>query len=57
MIGSVNQPASMSKNVDEYIFAAFKEHVGVYPTPSGIEALRNELAPYVAGKRSRREAP
>jgi uncharacterized protein YdhG (YjbR/CyaY superfamily) len=47
----------MSKNVDEYIFAAFKEHVGVYPTPSGIEALRNELAPYVAGKRSRREAP
>jgi len=33
-------------------FAAFKNHVGLYPTPSGIEAFAEELAPYVGGKGS-----
>jgi uncharacterized protein YdhG (YjbR/CyaY superfamily) len=27
-------------------FAAFKNHLGFYPTPSGIEAFNAELAPY-----------
>lgn len=31
-------------------FAAFKEHVGLYPTPSGLEAFKEELAPYRSGK-------
>jgi len=33
-------------------FAAFKNHVGFYPTPSGTEAFRKELSPYKAGKGS-----
>ena len=31
-------------------FAAFKNHIGFYPAPSGIEALKKDLAPYIAGK-------
>ena len=31
-------------------FAAFKNHIGFYPTPSGIDALGNEVAQYKAGK-------
>jgi uncharacterized protein YdhG (YjbR/CyaY superfamily) len=31
-------------------FAAYKNHIGFYPTPSGIEAFTKELAPYAAGK-------
>jgi uncharacterized protein YdhG (YjbR/CyaY superfamily) len=31
-------------------FAAFKNHIGFYPAPSGIEAFDEELAPYKAGK-------
>jgi uncharacterized protein YdhG (YjbR/CyaY superfamily) len=31
-------------------FAAFKNHIGLYPVPSGIEAFRQELSPYIAGK-------
>jgi uncharacterized protein YdhG (YjbR/CyaY superfamily) len=31
-------------------FAAFKDHIGFYPVPSGIEAFRDELLPYIAGK-------
>ena len=31
-------------------FAAYKNHIGFYPAPSGIEAFRNELAPYIHGK-------
>lgn len=31
-------------------FAAFKNHIGFYPVPSGIEAFKNELAPYIKGK-------
>jgi uncharacterized protein YdhG (YjbR/CyaY superfamily) len=33
-------------------FAGFRAHVGFYPTPSGIEAFRDELAPYPSGKGS-----
>ncbi len=31
-------------------FAAFKNHYGLYPTPSGIKPLENELVPYIYGK-------
>lgn len=33
-------------------FAAFEKHVGFYPTPSGIEAFREELKPYKTAKGS-----
>jgi uncharacterized protein YdhG (YjbR/CyaY superfamily) len=31
-------------------FAAFKRHIGFYPTPSGIEAFRQELTAYPSSK-------
>lgn len=31
-------------------FAAYKKHIGFYPTPSGIEAFKMELSPYEASK-------
>lgn len=33
-------------------FAAFKNHIGFYPIPSGIEAFKNELSPYKSAKGS-----
>lgn len=33
-------------------FAAFKNHIGLYPTPSGIEAFKQELAEYKGAKGS-----
>ena len=33
-------------------FAAFKNHIGFYPTPSGIEAFKKELSGYVGAKGS-----
>jgi len=33
-------------------FAAFKNHIGFYPTPSGTAAFQKELAPYKGGKGS-----
>jgi uncharacterized protein YdhG (YjbR/CyaY superfamily) len=33
-------------------FAAFKNHLGFYPVPSGLEAFEQELAPYKQGKGS-----
>ncbi|MBP1755451.1 MAG: hypothetical protein H6Q59_1849 [Firmicutes bacterium] len=33
-------------------FAAFKKHIGFYPTPSGIEAFQKELAGYKGAKGS-----
>jgi uncharacterized protein YdhG (YjbR/CyaY superfamily) len=31
-------------------FAAYKNHIGFYPTPSGVEAFIAELSPYKTGK-------
>ena len=31
-------------------FAAFKNHIGFFPTPSAIEAFQNELKPYKTSK-------
>jgi len=33
-------------------FAGFARHVGFYPIPTGIEAFKEELAPYKQGKGS-----
>jgi uncharacterized protein YdhG (YjbR/CyaY superfamily) len=33
-------------------FAAFKNHIGFYPTPSGIEAFKKELSQYKGAKGS-----
>jgi uncharacterized protein YdhG (YjbR/CyaY superfamily) len=33
-------------------FAAFKKHIGFYPTPIGIEAFKDELSVYEGGKGS-----
>lgn len=33
-------------------FAAFKNHIGFYPTPSAIEAFKNELSKYDSAKGS-----
>lgn len=33
-------------------FAAYKNHIGFYPVPSGIEHFKAELAPYLGGKGS-----
>jgi len=33
-------------------FSAFKEHIGFYPTPSGIEAFKKELSTYEGAKGS-----
>ncbi len=33
-------------------FAAFKKHIGFYPTPSGIEAFHDELSAYKGAKGS-----
>jgi len=32
-------------------FAAFKNHIGFYPIPSGIESFKKELSPYKQGKK------
>ena len=31
-------------------FAAFKKHIGFYPTPTGIEKFKKELSVYESGK-------
>ena len=31
-------------------FAAYKNHIGFYPTPSGIQAFKNELSVYQGSK-------
>ena len=33
-------------------FAAYANHIGFYPTPSGIEKFKNELSPYKSAKGS-----
>ena len=33
-------------------FAAFKNHIGIYPTPTGMEAFKEKLSVYESGKGS-----
>jgi len=48
---SYGMPA-FSLNGDLVYFAAFENHIGFYPTPSGIEAFHRELSAYKGGKGS-----
>jgi uncharacterized protein YdhG (YjbR/CyaY superfamily) len=46
---SYNMPAFKTKRVLVY-FAAFENHIGFFPTPSGIEAFKEELSGYKLSK-------
>ncbi len=46
---SYNMPALSYKGVLVY-FAAFKNHIGFYPFPSGVEAFQAELGKYKTSK-------
>lgn len=48
---SYQMPAFALKGILVY-FAAFKNHIGFYPTSSAIERFKNELAIYKSGKGS-----
>ena len=45
-------PAFSLKGRGLVYFAAWKNHIGFYPTPSGIEAFKKELAPFKQEKGS-----
>lgn len=49
---SYQMPTFKLKGKSLVYFAAFKNHIGFYPIPSGIEAFKRELAPYKQGKGS-----
>jgi uncharacterized protein YdhG (YjbR/CyaY superfamily) len=44
------QMPAFKLNGNLVFFAAFKNHIGFFPTPSGIEAFREELSPYKLSK-------
>ena len=46
---SYNMPAFRMNRVLVY-FAAYKNHIGFYPAPAGLQAFEKELAPYLTGK-------
>ena len=47
---SYQMPTFKLKGKNLVHFAAFKNHIGFYPTPSGIEAFKIELTPYTSSK-------
>jgi uncharacterized protein YdhG (YjbR/CyaY superfamily) len=46
---SYRMPAFRLNGILVY-FAAFKNHIGFFPTPTGIEAFKKELSSYAGGK-------
>lgn len=46
---SYNMPACRLKGIVVY-YAGYKEHIGFYPTSSGIEAFKNALSGYETSK-------
>ncbi|MEN6313483.1 MAG: DUF1801 domain-containing protein [Clostridiaceae bacterium] len=46
------QMPAFTLNGNLVYFAAFKNHIGFYPTPSGIEAFKDELKAYKNAKGS-----
>jgi len=46
---SYAMPAFKQNSVLVY-FAAYKNHIGFYPTPSGIEAFKDDLSKYKSSK-------
>jgi uncharacterized protein YdhG (YjbR/CyaY superfamily) len=49
---SYQMPAFKLNNKTLVYFAAWKEHIGFYPTPSGTEKFQQELSPYMFAKGS-----
>ncbi len=49
---SYHMPAYKLNGKNLVFFAAFKNHIGFYPIPSGIEAFKEELSSYKQGKGS-----
>lgn len=49
---SYGMPAYKYRGKPLIYFASFKNHIGVYPTPSAISALISDLAPYHTAKGS-----
>ena len=48
---SYGMPGFMYKGPLMY-FAAFTNHIGIYPTPNGVEEFKSELSQYKQGKGS-----
>ncbi len=46
------QLAAFTLNGNLVYFGGFKDHIGFYPIPSGIEAFKEELSKYKQGKGS-----
>jgi uncharacterized protein YdhG (YjbR/CyaY superfamily) len=49
---SYGMPGYKLNNKPLVYFGAFKKHIGLYPTPSGIDAFRKELSEYEGAKGS-----
>lgn len=49
---SYQMPTFKLKGKNLVYFAAFKNHIGFYPVPSGVAAFKKELSPYKQGKGS-----
>jgi uncharacterized protein YdhG (YjbR/CyaY superfamily) len=49
---SYQMPTFKLKGKNLVYFAAFKNHIGFYPVPSGVTAFKKELSPYKQGKGS-----
>jgi uncharacterized protein YdhG (YjbR/CyaY superfamily) len=49
---SYRMPAFRLHKKNLVFFAAFKNHIGFYPIPSGMVAFKKELSPYKQGKGS-----
>lgn len=47
---SYRMPAFKLKGRNLVFFAAFKNHIGYFPTPSAIEAFKGDLSPYETSK-------
>lgn len=47
---SYQLPAFKLHGINLIYFAAWKDHIAIYPTPGGIDDLGAELAPYQTGK-------
>lgn len=43
-------PAFKLNGKDLIYFAAWKEHISMYPVPGGTDAFEKELSPYIGGK-------
>ena len=46
------QMPTFAENGNLVFFGVFKQHIGFYPTPSGIEAFKDELSVYKGAKGS-----